>query len=129
MSSCVAGLAGRQRVSYTSRAGLAGISKRNGLEQAPEAGSAERPRSSPHASPLKRAAGFILRLAAVAAAYFILAMAGFDLASVHPAASPIWGPSGVALAALVSAIIALPILPVSRVDFQTGDVAPRASKP
>jgi membrane-associated HD superfamily phosphohydrolase len=33
--------------------------------------------------------------------------------------------AGIALAALVSAIVALPILPVGRVDLQAGDVAPR----
>ncbi|MHB1204606.1 MAG: MASE1 domain-containing protein, partial [Rhodospirillaceae bacterium] len=37
----------------------------------------------------------------VAAAYFVMAKLGLALASVHPAASPIWAPSGVALAAFL----------------------------
>jgi PAS domain S-box-containing protein len=37
----------------------------------------------------------------VAATYFVLAKLGFGLASVHPAASPVWAPSGVALAAFL----------------------------
>ncbi len=37
----------------------------------------------------------------VAAAYFVLAKAGLGLASVHPAASPVWAPSGIALAAML----------------------------
>lgn len=66
------------------------------MEQAPETGSAA------HLPPsLGGTAEYILRLVMVAAAYFALAKAGLGLASVHPAASPIWAPSGIALAALL----------------------------
>jgi PAS domain S-box-containing protein len=40
-------------------------------------------------------------LLAVALAYFVLAKLGLQLASVNPSASPIWPPSGVALAAVL----------------------------
>lgn len=53
------------------------------------------------ASSSGRAAAFMLGLAVTAGAYFVLAKAGLGLASVHPAASPIWAPSGIALAALL----------------------------
>src|SRR5215510_16395903 len=39
--------------------------------------------------------------ALLAVAYFGLAKAGLALASVHPSASPVWPPSGLALAALL----------------------------
>ena len=42
-----------------------------------------------------------LALAAVAAAYFLLAKLGLQLASINPSASPIWPPTGVALAAVL----------------------------
>ncbi len=44
---------------------------------------------------------FALRLAGVGVAYFALAKAGLALASIHPSASPIWPPTGFALAALL----------------------------
>src|SRR6185436_14343708 len=37
----------------------------------------------------------------LALSYFLLAKAGLALASLHPSASPVWPPSGVALAALL----------------------------
>jgi len=40
-------------------------------------------------------------LVAVAAAYFIFAKLGLTLASVNPSASPIWPPTGIALAAVL----------------------------
>lgn len=42
-----------------------------------------------------------LALLGLAAAYFALAKLGLALASVHPSASPVWPPSGLALAALL----------------------------
>ncbi len=42
---------------------------------------------------------YISILLVVAAAYFVLAKLGLQLASVNPSASPIWAPSGIALAA------------------------------
>lgn len=42
-----------------------------------------------------------VKLSALAAAYFGLAKAGLALASIHPSASPIWAPSGLALAAML----------------------------
>ena len=41
------------------------------------------------------------QLIAVAITYFILAKLGFRLASVNPSASPIWAPTGIALAAML----------------------------
>ncbi len=40
-------------------------------------------------------------LVAVALAYFVLAKLGLRLASINPSASPIWPPTGVALAAVL----------------------------
>jgi two-component sensor histidine kinase len=40
-----------------------------------------------------------LRLLALAIAYFVLAKSGLALASLHPSASPVWPPSGLAVAA------------------------------
>jgi PAS domain S-box-containing protein len=45
--------------------------------------------------------GFAARLAATGLVYFVLAKAGLALASVNPAASPIWPPTGFALAAVL----------------------------
>ena len=44
---------------------------------------------------------YISILLAVALAYFVLAKLGLQLASVNPSASPIWPPSGIALAAVL----------------------------
>lgn len=46
-------------------------------------------------------AGDLLRVALVAAGYFLLAKSGLALASLHPSASPVWPPSGFALASLL----------------------------
>jgi len=46
-----------------------------------------------------RDASHWLTLLALAAAYFLLAKLGLALASLHPSASPVWPPSGLALAA------------------------------
>ena len=43
------------------------------------------------------------RIALLAALYFLVAKGGLALASIHPSASPVWPPSGVALAALLLA--------------------------
>lgn len=59
------------------------------------------PPSPSNPSFLSQAAESLPRLVLVTAAYFVLAKAGLGLASVHAAASPIWGPSGIALAALL----------------------------
>ena len=56
------------------------------------------------ARPTSRWRGFVRYLVAllvVAAAYFVLAKLGLRLASVNPSASPIWPPSGIALAAIL----------------------------
>jgi len=45
--------------------------------------------------------GDLLRAALIAAGYFVLAKSGLALASLHPSASPVWPPSGFALAALL----------------------------
>jgi integral membrane sensor domain MASE1 len=44
---------------------------------------------------------YISILLAVALSYFVLAKLGLRLASVNPSASPIWAPSGIALAAVL----------------------------
>ena len=44
---------------------------------------------------------YISILLAVALAYFVLAKLGLQLASINPSASPIWPPSGIALAAVL----------------------------
>ena len=46
-------------------------------------------------------AGGVLRLVALGFAYFLLAKLGLAIASLHPSASPVWPPSGLALAACV----------------------------
>ena len=47
--------------------------------------------------------GYLATLFAVALAYFVLAKLGLQLASINPSASPIWAPTGVALAAVILA--------------------------
>src|SRR5262245_64561856 len=48
-----------------------------------------------------RRADWVLRLLALGATYFVLAKLALKLASVHPSASPVWPPSGLALAAFL----------------------------
>jgi len=50
---------------------------------------------------LARALKYLIELAAVGAAYFILARSWLDLVSVHPGASAFWPPAGFALAAVL----------------------------
>ncbi len=49
-------------------------------------------------SPFDRPAAFIVELCVIGAAYFGLAKGGLALASLHPSATPIWPPTGFALA-------------------------------
>ena len=60
-------------------------------------------RRVPPAGPLqlRRPANEAIELIALAVAYFVLAKLGLTLASLHPSASPIWPPSGLALAAFL----------------------------
>jgi hypothetical protein len=44
---------------------------------------------------------YLLRLVLLAVAYFVVARLGLGLAAVHPVISPLWPPTGVALAALI----------------------------
>jgi len=44
-------------------------------------------------------AGYLTRLLLIGTAYFVLATGGLGLATVHPSATAIWPPSGIALAA------------------------------
>ncbi len=46
-------------------------------------------------------ARYAAELAAIAAGYFVLAKLGLALASLHPSASPIWPPTGFALAVVL----------------------------
>ena len=48
--------------------------------------------------PVGRPAAFIVELCAIGAAYYVLAKGGLALASLHPSATPIWPPTGFALA-------------------------------
>ena len=52
-------------------------------------------------SRLWQGAGFALELCIVGAVYIVLAKIGLALASINPSASPIWPPSGFALAAVM----------------------------
>ncbi len=52
-------------------------------------------------SRLLSAVHYAVTLAAVGIAYFVLAKLGLRLASVNPSASPIWPPTGLALAAVL----------------------------
>jgi two-component sensor histidine kinase/integral membrane sensor domain MASE1 len=49
----------------------------------------------------KGAAYFLGKSLAVLAVYFLLAKIGLELASIHPSATPIWPPSGLAIAAVL----------------------------
>jgi signal transduction histidine kinase len=54
------------------------------------------------AAPLLRSfGGYALELFGIGLAYFALAKIGLALASIHPSASPIWPPTGLALAAVI----------------------------
>ncbi|MGY4496725.1 hypothetical protein ACVWYH_000652 [Bradyrhizobium sp. GM24.11] len=54
----------------------------------------------PEASPC-RSISYAGDLVAIGAIYFALAKGGLALASIHPSATPIWPPTGVALAAVL----------------------------
>jgi signal transduction histidine kinase len=49
----------------------------------------------------RRLGRYALELIGVGLAYFVLAKLGLALASIHPSASPIWAPTGLALAAVM----------------------------
>jgi signal transduction histidine kinase/ActR/RegA family two-component response regulator len=49
-------------------------------------------------SPFGRPAAFFIELCVIGAAYYLLAKGGLALASLHPSATPIWPPTGFALA-------------------------------
>jgi signal transduction histidine kinase/CheY-like chemotaxis protein len=61
------------------------------------AGAAE----APGRPPLRAAGWYAIELAAIALVYFVVAKLGLALASIHPSASPIWPPTGLALAAVM----------------------------
>ena len=46
-------------------------------------------------------AKYCAELLVIGAAYFVLAKAGLLLASIHPSATPVWPPAGLALAAIL----------------------------
>jgi len=52
-------------------------------------------------SRLRAAAGYALELCLIGMVYFVLAKSGLALASIHPNATPIWPPTGLALAAVL----------------------------
>ncbi|MBM3530689.1 MAG: PAS domain S-box protein [Alphaproteobacteria bacterium] len=58
-------------------------------------------RFDPRAHGWAASVGFVLLLAGVAAAYFAFARLGLMLASINPSASPVWPPSGIALASML----------------------------
>src|SRR5262249_5667196 len=49
----------------------------------------------------RRGPNYIARLIGIGLTYFVLAKSGLALALIHPSASPIWPPTGFALAAIV----------------------------
>jgi signal transduction histidine kinase/ActR/RegA family two-component response regulator len=51
--------------------------------------------------PLQHPGSYALELLAIGLAYFVFAKIGLALASIHPSASPIWPPTGLALAAVM----------------------------
>jgi integral membrane sensor domain MASE1 len=51
--------------------------------------------------PLASSRASLLQAVVVGAAYFVLAKGGLTLASLHPSASPVWPPSGLALASFL----------------------------
>src|SRR5471030_3217805 len=55
----------------------------------------------PRSSDWRAMGRYIATLVAVALAYFVLAKLGLRLASINPSASPIWPPTGLALAAVL----------------------------
>src|SRR5471032_172805 len=55
----------------------------------------------PRSSDWRAMGRYTATLVAVALAYFVLAKLGLRLASINPSASPIWPPTGVALAAVL----------------------------
>src|SRR5262249_32561072 len=59
----------------------------------------DRPMGPPAA--VRRLPVYIVELIAIGGAYFALAKLGLALASLHPSASPIWPPTGFALAAVL----------------------------
>lgn len=62
--------------------------------------SSERPLAMPM-GPLYRGAIYVIGLVGVGVTYFVLAKIGLTLASINPSASPIWPPTGFALAAVL----------------------------
>src|ERR1700716_4713937 len=59
------------------------------------------PRSAALETNFRRGISYVGGLVAIGAIYFALAKAGLALASIHPSATPIWPPTGVALAAVL----------------------------
>jgi PAS domain S-box-containing protein len=52
-------------------------------------------------SATRGAAAYLLKVTGIGVIYFVLAKGGLQLASVNPSATPIWAPTGVALAAVL----------------------------
>ena len=52
-------------------------------------------------SAAREAAAYLLQITGIGVIYFLLAKGGLQLASVNPSATPIWAPTGVALAAVL----------------------------
>ena len=50
---------------------------------------------------VRRGSNYIAGLIGIGLTYFVLAKSGLALALIHPSASPIWPPTGFALAAIV----------------------------
>src|SRR5262249_60229009 len=50
---------------------------------------------------IRRGLNYIAGLIGIGLTYFVLAKSGLTLALIHPSASPIWPPTGFALAAIV----------------------------
>src|ERR1700761_7872076 len=50
---------------------------------------------------IRAGAGYVLELCLIGAAYFTLAKLGLAVASINPSATPIWPPTGLAIAAIL----------------------------
>jgi two-component sensor histidine kinase len=90
-----------ERASHPAGA-MAGADGHPGADRPVESGGGAPHARKPPASVSPAAVGrYLVELLAVGAAYFALAKLGLTLASINPSATPIWPPTGLALAAVL----------------------------
>ncbi|HEX2114225.1 MAG TPA: MASE1 domain-containing protein, partial [Alphaproteobacteria bacterium] len=76
--------------------------KRDAIEDTPVTDAApDRPISAQQSAFAARTPMQLAEIAAIALAYFVFAKIGLSLASINPSATPIWPPTGIALAAVI----------------------------